>query len=119
MFRKIGECILASITKSSNFAQCLLYAEEAEQVGLEGPGTVDGQGGQLHKVFPNANDSRRPILARFQDCQGVTLRDVTLVDPASFTTFFVHSRDIDIEGVTIHKLLPSAGWPLRGFRAGT
>jgi hypothetical protein len=64
---------------------------------------VDGQGGHLRKVFPNAGDSRRAMLVRFQRCRGVTVRDLTLLDPASFTTFFVHSRDIAIEGVTIRS----------------
>ena len=82
---------------------CLIYAENADQVGLEGKGKVDGQGGGLRKVFPNPGDSRRPMLLRFQHCRGVTLHDVTLLDPASFTTFFVHSQDIAIEGVTIRS----------------
>ena len=88
---------------SHQLAPCLIYAEDAEQIGLEGQGTVDGQGGRLRKVFPNAGDSRRPMLVRFQHCRGVTVRDLTLLDPASFTTFFVRSRDIAIEGVTIRS----------------
>jgi hypothetical protein len=87
------------------FAPCLIYAERAEHVGLEGKGTVDGQGGRQRKVFPNRGDAdqRRPILVRFHECRDVTLRDVTLLDPAAYATFFVHSRDIAIAGVTIRS----------------
>ncbi len=87
------------------FAPCLIYAEKVERVGLEGKGTVDGQGGRQRKVFPNRGDvdARRPILVRFHECHDVTLRDVTLVDPAAYATFFVHCRDIAVEGVTIRS----------------
>ena len=57
-----------------DLAPCLIYAEDAEQIGLEGPGTVDGQGGGARKVFPNPGDARRPMLVRFQHCRGVTVR---------------------------------------------
>jgi hypothetical protein len=84
-------------------APCLIYAEDAEHIGLEGKGTIDGQGGRLRNVFPNAGDSRRPMLVRFQHCRDVTVRDLTLLDPASFTTFFVRTQNIDIEGLTIRS----------------
>ena len=88
---------------SSQWRQCLIYAEDAEEIGIEGPGTIDGQGGLERKVFPNANDRRRPMLVRMVGCRKVTVRDVKLLDPASFTTFFVRSEDIRIERVTIQS----------------
>ncbi len=88
---------------ASQWRQCLIYAENAEEIGIEGPGTIDGQGGTERKVFPNANDPRRPMLVRFVGCRKVTVREVKLLDPAAFTTFFVRSEDIHIEGVTIRS----------------
>jgi hypothetical protein len=88
---------------ASNWKQCLIYAENAREIGIEGPGTIDGQGGTERKVFPNANDPRRPMLVRFVGCRKVTVREVKLLDPASFTTFFVRSEDIHIERVTIRS----------------
>lgn len=88
---------------ASQWKQCLIYAENEELIGIEGPGTIDGQGGSERKVFPNANDLRRPMLVRFVGCRKVTVRDVTLLDPASFTSFFVRSEDIRIERVTIRS----------------
>jgi hypothetical protein len=88
---------------ASQWKQCLIYAEDAGQIGIEGPGTIDGQGGRERKVFPNANDPRRPMLMRFVGCRKVTVRDVKLLDPASFTTFFVRSEDILIDRVTIRS----------------
>jgi arylsulfatase A-like enzyme len=88
---------------ASQWKQCLIYAEDAEEIGIEGPGTIDGQGGRERKVFPNANDPRRPMLIRFVSCRKVTVRHVNLIDPASFTTFFVRSEDVHIERVTIRS----------------
>ena len=88
---------------ASQWKQCLIYAEDAEQIGIEGPGTIDGQGGSERKVFPNANDPRRPMLVRLVGCRKVTVRDVKLLDPASFTAFFVRSEDILVERVTIRS----------------
>jgi hypothetical protein len=88
---------------ASQWKQCLIYAEDAEEIGIEGPGTIDGQGGTERKVFPNADDPRRPMLVRLVGCRKVTVRDVTLLDPAAFTTFFVRSEDILIDRVTIRS----------------
>lgn len=88
---------------ASNWKQCLIYAENAREIGIEGPGTIDGQGGTERKVFPNASAPRRPMLVRFVGCRKVTVREVKLLDPASFTTFFVRSEDIHIERVTIRS----------------
>ena len=88
---------------ASNWKQCLIYAENAQEIGIEGPGTIDGQGGTERKVFPNANDPRRPMLVRIVGCRKVTVREVNLLDPAAFTTFFVRCEDIHIEGVTIRS----------------
>ena len=88
---------------NSQLRDCLIYAHDAERVGIEGEGTIDGQGGHERKVFPNAGDLRRPMLVRFERCRHVTLRGVTLLDPASFTTFFVRSENIQIENVVIRS----------------
>jgi hypothetical protein len=43
------------------------------------------------------------MLVRLVGCRKVTVRDVKLLDPASFTTFFVRCEDIRIERVTIQS----------------
>jgi hypothetical protein len=86
-------------------AQCLIYAEDSEQVGIEGPGTIDGQGGNVRKIFPNPSDpkKRKPQLVRYQHCRGITMHGVTLLDPAMFASFYVHSQYIDIDGVKVRS----------------
>jgi hypothetical protein len=88
----------------------LIYAEDADQVRLEGSGVIDGQGGVASKIFPNKDDPQRriPILIRFERCRDVRLSGLTLIDPAMFTTFFARCTDIQIEGVTVRSRTSTA-----------
>ena len=83
----------------------LIYAEDAEQVRLEGSGVIDGQGGVASKIFPNKGDPQRriPMLIRFERCRDVRLSGLTLIDPAMFATFFACCTDIQIERITVRS----------------
>ncbi|GBL27109.1 probable polygalacturonase [Verrucomicrobiota bacterium] len=69
--------------------RCLIYAGDAQEVGIEGLGTIDGQGGVVRKVFPNKQDPQRqtPMLIRFERCKNIKISGLTLLDPSTFTTF--------------------------------
>ena len=92
-------------TTNTQFRPALLYAEDADQVGLEGSGVIDGQGGVVSKMFPNKDDPQRriPILIRFERCRDVKISGLTLIDPAMFATFFARCKDIQIEHVTVRS----------------
>jgi polygalacturonase len=79
--------------------RCLLFARDADNIGLEGPGTIDGQG----KSFPNTGDpsKSRPMMIRFINCKKVSLRDVTLLNPAAWTSAFLYCSDIAAHAVTV------------------
>jgi len=79
--------------------RCLIFARDAQNIGLDGPGIIDGQG----KAFPNAGDVKknRPMLIRFLNCRTVSLRQVTLLSPAAWTSAFLYSSDIQVDGVTV------------------
>ena len=90
---------------NTQFRPALIYAEDAERIGLEGSGVIDGQGGAEAKVFPNKDDAQRriPMLIRFERCRDVKLSGLTLIDPAMFATFFARCTDIQIERVTVRS----------------
>ena len=90
---------------NTQFRPALIYAEDAEQVGLEGAGVIDGQGGMTSKIFANKEDAQRrhPIMIRFERCRNVKLTGLTLINPGMVTTFFVRSSDIQIERVTVRS----------------
>ncbi|NMA14122.1 MAG: glycoside hydrolase family 28 protein [Clostridia bacterium] len=89
----------------------LIYAEQAENVNIEGFGIIDGSNKpdevipylfprqQYAKTFPK----RRPMLIRMRDCTNICITDVTLRNPAFFTTFFVGCSDILIDRVNIRS----------------
>lgn len=77
----------------------LIVAVDADHVGIEGGGTIDGQGPAL-----KARQSRytmRPFLLRWLRCTNVTVRDVHLTNPGAWTLNFFQTKGAVVEGVTI------------------
>ena len=102
------------------FQQCLIFARDAKEIGIEGLGTIDGQGGIERKVFPNKEDAQQrvPMLIRFERCKNVKISGITLLDPVTFTTYFWQSQEIQIEGVTVRsrKSRPGNAFVIVGSR---
>ncbi|MFM7740337.1 MAG: glycoside hydrolase family 28 protein, partial [Planctomycetota bacterium] len=90
-------------TFNVQYRPALIYAEDAERIGLEGAGVIDGQGGADSKIFPNKDDAQRriPMLIRFERCDDLKLSGLTLIDPGMLTTFFSQSTDIQIARVRV------------------
>ncbi|MDA0349477.1 MAG: glycosyl hydrolase family 28-related protein [Verrucomicrobia bacterium] len=74
---------------------CLIYAENAENIGIEGKGKVDGRG--YRSNFPNPEDpiQDRPMLIRFLKCKNVSLQDIVLQNPASWTVAMIYCKRIN------------------------
>ena len=66
----------------------LLFAVNAENITVEGPGTIDGRGAQFHGPTRGApspagiSGSRRPYHLLFYRCQHLRIRDIFLKDCA-------------------------------------
>ena len=56
----------------------LIYADGAENVVIDGHGTIDGRGGSFKKLSWNDEGITRPHLLRFIACSDVTVKDITL-----------------------------------------
>ena len=56
----------------------LIYADGAENVVIDGYGTIDGRGGSFKKLSWNDEGITRPHLLRFIACSDVTVKDITL-----------------------------------------
>ena len=79
----------------------LVVAVDANNVGIEGSGTVDGQSPKL-KAKQNPY-TMRPFLLRWVRCTNVTVRDVHLTNPGAWTLNFFQTKGAVIEGVTIRS----------------
>lgn len=89
----------------------LLVAVDAKNIGLEGEGTIDGQGSAV-KEKHILTDTRpegqrwgmRPFLVRIVRCNGVTVKDVTLKYAAAWTSHYFQSTNLRIDNVKIHSV---------------
>lgn len=78
--------------------RCLIFARDAQNISIEGYGTIDGQG----KSFPNKTDlqKNRPKLMRLLNCSRIRIHDIAMRAPASWTTEWRYCYDIVVDGVT-------------------
>jgi hypothetical protein len=79
----------------------LIVAVDADHVGIEGSGTVDGQGAKL--AATENPYTMRPFLVRWVRCSNVTVRDVHLLNPGAWTLNFFESKGVVIDNVTIRS----------------
>lgn len=87
----------------------LIFAVKAENISIEGPGTIDGQGAQFHSpergVLPPAgiSGSHRPYHVLLYQCKNVTLRDIFLNDSAYHSVRVIQSTFVKIDGIRIYN----------------
>jgi len=86
----------------------LVVAVDAKNIGIEGEGSINGQGARL-KAKQIETDTRpegqrwgrRPFLLRIVRCNGVQVKGVTLLYAAAWTSHYFQSTDVHIENVKI------------------
>jgi hypothetical protein len=87
----------------------LLFAVEAENVTIEGPGTIDGQGNQFRSPTRGAptpagiSGSHRPYHLLFHRCKNLTIRDIFLSESAFHSVRIIQSSYIKLDGIHIHN----------------
>ena len=89
-------------TREGN-SECLLYAEDASNIRLEGLGVIDGRGNP--EVFPRragpGGKDNRPRLIRFENCKRLTFSGLTYKNPAFWGIHLVDCKDVHFDGVTV------------------
>lgn len=93
-----------------------VFAVKQNNVGITGEGVIDGRGVDVaynlvdlvHKgVFKDdlkldrPNEAVRPECLHFERCTNVTIKGITLKDPASWTQQYVRCDGLLIDGVTV------------------
>jgi hypothetical protein len=83
--------------------QSLLYAEKVQNIGIEGAGTINGQGGD--PAFkcgpPNYGGLERPFLIRFVECTNIRVSGVTLRDSAMWMQHYLACDNVTLERLTV------------------
>ncbi|TWU32509.1 glycoside hydrolase family 28 protein [Novipirellula artificiosorum] len=85
-------------------AHCLIYAENAKNITIEGLGVIDGRG--THEHFPRnrrggKNRGIRPRLMRMESCEGLTFSGVTYKRPAFWGLHLIDCKNIHFNAVTV------------------
>ena len=75
--------------------RCLIFAKDARSVAIEGYGTIDGNGHRENFA------KGRPMLIRFLNCRDIHLNDITLINPAAWTSAWLYCDNISVNGINI------------------
>jgi polygalacturonase len=87
----------------------LIFAVKAENITIEGPGTIDGQGAQFFSptrgVLPPAGigGSHRPYHLLFHQCRNLTVRDIFLTASAFHSVRIIQSQYVKLDGIHIYN----------------
>jgi len=83
----------------ANGFRALIYAERAEDIGLMGGGTIDGQGARI----PFARDEHdvRPRMLQFISCRDVTVKDLRLQNSAMWLQHYQDCDRVLVRGLRI------------------
>lgn len=87
----------------------LLYAVDARNVTVEGPGTIDGQGRQFHSPVRGApqpsglGGNRRPYHLLCYRCENLAVRRINLLDGAYHSVRIIRSKRVRLDGIYIHN----------------
>ena len=91
----------------------LLQADGQEDIGITGPGMIDGQGALLvqdtRKLLPQrnppfANEANRPFIVNFRDCKQVVIRDITFTNGACWMQDYHNCTNLLVENVKVRTL---------------
>jgi len=85
--------------------QSLLYAEKTQNIGIEGAGTIDGQGGDdaFKCVHPNYRFQERPYLIRFVECANVRVTGITLRNSAMWVQHYLACDNVTLERLSVRS----------------
>lgn len=87
----------------------LIYALKAENITIEGPGTIDGNGKQfLHGPNNEPSPARlksheRPYHLLFYQCKNLRVRDISLLSSAYHSIRVIQSEYLWFTGIHIHS----------------
>ena len=81
----------------------LLFAAGAKNIGIAGPGIIDGQGAAFNDKACNAVGITRPMLIRFDTCRDILISDVTLRNSGVWMEHYFACENLTIKNVKIYN----------------
>ena len=87
----------------------LIYAVNAKNVTIEGPGTIDGQGLQFHSPAHGTpppsgiGGNKRPYHLLVYRCENLRVRDIDLLESAYHSVRVIQCKRVHMDGIYIHN----------------
>jgi len=83
----------------------LIYAEGQENIAIEGPGTIDGQGGSFPVVAREkpARYKDRPYILRMVQCNGVRVEDLRMRNSAMWMQHYLACDNVALRGLNVYN----------------
>ena len=87
----------------------LLFAVDAKNVTIEGPGTIDGQGAQFHSEVrgtpppSGVGGNKRPYHVLAYHCENFAVRNISMLDCAYHSIRVIQSQRVHMDSVYIHN----------------
>ena len=87
----------------------LLFAVNARNLTIEGPGTIDGHGAQFHAAVRGSappsglGGNHRPYHVLVYHCEDFAVRNISMLDCAYHSIRVIQSQRIHMDGVYIHN----------------
>jgi polygalacturonase len=78
--------------------KCLIYAENAHNVGIEGRGVIDGQGAAFKGPY-----NVRPYTMRFIGCRNVWISDIFIKDSPMWVQHYLGCENVSIRGIAVRS----------------
>lgn len=79
----------------------LIYADNVENVVIDGFGTIDGRGRSFEKLSWNDEGITRPHLLRIIRGKGVTVKDITLKNSGCWMQHYLACDGLRIDGIRV------------------
>jgi hypothetical protein len=112
-YRAVDAIPLHGDTTLNDGNWALLYAVNAKNFSIEGPGTIDGQGAQFHSpvrgVPPPSGlgGNRRPYHVLIYKCENFSIRNISLLDCAYHSIRVIESQRAHMDSIYIHNRVNS------------
>jgi hypothetical protein len=87
----------------------LIFAVNARNIAIEGPGIIDGQGAQFYSAVRNVpppsglGEHRRPYHVLVFRCENFSVRDITLLNSAYHSLRVIESQRVHMDRICIHN----------------
>ena len=79
----------------------LIYADSAENIVIDGYGTIDGRGSVFPKLSWNDEGITRPHLLRFIQSRNITIKDITLKNSGCWMQHYLACDRLRIDGIKV------------------